>query len=212
MTRKYDFSDVHAVVIDDDMHMRTIVRMALQACGFGCVTLAAGGREAFDYLTNAQPDIAITDWQMRDGDGIDFVRQVRQSSSSPDRYLPIVLLTGFAHRERVIEARDAGVTDMLVKPISAKRIVSRIATIAEKPRPFVSAPDFFGPCRRRIDHTYDGGERAHSPAPRNGARRSAAHATIGRFGRPARLRGCRRTVDLQAAQPARRQGCRPPRR
>lgn len=46
-------------------------------------------------------------------------------------------------------ARDAGVTEYLIKPCSAKQILSRIRAIIENPRPFVKTDQFFGPDRRR---------------------------------------------------------------
>ena len=159
MKRSYNFKDVHALVVDDDPNMRTILRMALDACGFGQVTVANGGKEAFHNLGNIRPDLVITDWQMRDGDGIDFIRHVRRSPASPDRYVPIMLLSGFAHPQCVIEARDVGVSDFLVKPISARTILSRLTSVIEQPRPFVEAPNYFGPCRRRTSSDYSERER-----------------------------------------------------
>jgi DNA-binding response OmpR family regulator len=58
-------------------------------------------------------------------------------------------MTGFSARERVIAARDTGVTEFLVKPFTANDLYKRIDHVIMKPRQFVKSPDFFGPDRRR---------------------------------------------------------------
>ncbi|MEE8129654.1 MAG: hypothetical protein V3T48_05170, partial [Vicinamibacterales bacterium] len=81
--------------------------------------------------------------------GLDFVRMVRFGKESPNRYVPIIMLTGHTELHRVCEARDAGVNEFLSKPVSAKAVYSRIASIIENPRMFVHTKTYFGPCRRR---------------------------------------------------------------
>ncbi len=137
--------------------MRTILQMSLGACGLDDTVLTASGEEAFDVIIETKPDLVITDWRMPGGSGIELIRRVRRSPNSPDHFLPIVMLSGYANREQVIEARDAGVTDYLVKPITAKTLLNRLIAVIENPRPFISAPSFFGPNRRnKSDPDYDG--------------------------------------------------------
>ncbi|MDO9079054.1 MAG: response regulator, partial [Brevundimonas sp.] len=64
-------------------------------------------------------------------------------------YLPIIMRTGHSEKSRVYEARDAGVTEFVVKPITAKAILDRIQAVIFKPRPFVKTDGYFGPDRRR---------------------------------------------------------------
>ena len=137
--------------------MRTILQMSLGACGLDNVVLAASGGEAFEVIIETAPDLVITDWRMPGGGGIELIRQVRMAPNSPDKFLPIVMLSGYAHREHVMEARDAGVTDYLVKPVTAKNLLNRLVAVIENPRPFISTPSFFGPNRRnKSDTDYDG--------------------------------------------------------
>ena len=74
---------------------------------------------------------------------------VRSGEDSPNPYVPIIMLTGHTELHRVCEARDAGVNEFLAKPISAKALYSRVASIIEFPRPFIRTKSYFGPCRRR---------------------------------------------------------------
>ena len=59
------------------------------------------------------------------------------------------MLSGFTEYRRVVEARDAGVNEFLAKPISAKALYQRFASIIDNPRPFIRTQDYFGPDRRR---------------------------------------------------------------
>ena len=71
-------------------------------------------------------------------------------------------MTGFSEERRVINARDAGITEFLVKPFNTRDLYKRLYQIIEKPRQFVRCEEFFGPDRRRRSSSnYDGpGRRA----------------------------------------------------
>ena len=108
-------------------------------------------------------DLAIVDFHMSPIDGVEFTRLVRQASDSPNPFLPIIMLTGYAERSRVEEARDAGVTEFIVKPVTAKAVLSRLQNVIYKPRPFVQTKTYFGPDRRRrADNDYAGPSRRKS--------------------------------------------------
>ena len=62
---------------------------------------------------------------------------------------PVILVTGYSALSRVAEARDAGVTEFLVKPFSANDLAKRIAYVINKPRDFIDCTGYFGPDRRR---------------------------------------------------------------
>jgi CheY-like chemotaxis protein len=115
-------------------------------------------------------------------DGLALTRFLRTSPASPDPFLPIIMITGFADRERVHAARDAGVTEFLVKPISAAALFSRIYSIIANPRPFVRIGGYFGPDRRRRVDTFGIDERRQrnqpSPADRALARQPLSQTEI----------------------------------
>jgi len=70
------------------------------------------------------------------------------------------MLSGHTEMNRILESRDAGVTEYLAKPISATSLYSRIRKIIMEPRPFVKAGHYFGPDRRRnTAGSYNGKER-----------------------------------------------------
>jgi hypothetical protein len=70
------------------------------------------------------------------------------------------MMTGHATRRTLNDARMAGVTEFLAKPLTARGVMHRINEIINNPRPFVRVNAYFGPCRRRrIDHDFQGAER-----------------------------------------------------
>lgn len=142
-------SALRVLVADDNAHMRAIVVTILNGIGIAKVLECGDGAQALDSLKHHQIDIAIVDFHMTPVDGVEFTHLVRQSPDSNCPQLPIIMLTGYADRTRVCEARDAGVTEFIVKPVTARAVVDRINAVIFKPRPFIRADGYFGPCRRR---------------------------------------------------------------
>jgi len=157
---RIEFNKLRFLVIDDSLHMRRIIRALLQGFGSREVHEAddgVGGLEAFNQYT---PDIVIIDWAMPIFDGLEFARMIRQPDTNASPFTPIIMLTAHSERKRVTAARDAGITEFMVKPISAKALYQRILTVIVNPRPFIRTKSYFGPDRRRnINSNYVGPER-----------------------------------------------------
>jgi FOG: CheY-like receiver len=93
-------------------------------------------------------------------DGLELAQMIRQPESKGNPYAPIIMLTGHSEKRRVTVARDAGVTEFLAKPISAKGLYQRILNVVANPRPFIKTKTYFGPDRRRnTNNAYIGPER-----------------------------------------------------
>jgi CheY-like chemotaxis protein len=129
--------------------MQKLVVSVLESLGIGQVYAADSGERGFETFKRVNPDIVISDWHMQPMDGIALTEEIRKNQLSPNRMAPIVLVTGYSALARVAEARDAGVTEFLVKPFSANDLAKRIAYVINKPRDFIDCPTYFGPDRRR---------------------------------------------------------------
>jgi DNA-binding response OmpR family regulator len=93
-------------------------------------------------------------------DELELTQMIRQPGANPNPYVAIIMLTGHSEKKRVVAARDAGVTEFLAKPISAKALYQRIMNIVVNPRPFIKTRTYFGPDRRRnVNLNYVGVER-----------------------------------------------------
>lgn len=156
----YRFDRLKILVVDDNQHMRKLVVAILQAFGVKQISEASNGVRALAAMREDCPDAIILDWMMDEMNGIEFTKEVRTSKSSPNQYVPIIMLTGHSSAGCVEQARDAGVNEFLAKPVSVKAMLSRLTAVIENPRPFVRADDYFGPCRRRrSSDEYTGPER-----------------------------------------------------
>jgi len=144
------------LVVDDHRNMRDLMKFLLTGLGVGYVSTAPDSAAAFGEMRAFLPDIVFADWAMEP-------RLVRKASDSPDPFVPIVMMSGHTEYSRIIEARDAGITEFLAKPLSAIKVAQRIENIIHRPRPFVRTASYFGPDRRRQTKNFRGTERRAPP-------------------------------------------------
>ncbi|HZR77388.1 response regulator [Bradyrhizobium sp.] len=157
---RIDFNKLRFLIADDNPHMRRILRTLLHSFGAREAYEAEDGATALEMYTHYVPDIVITDWAMPIFDGLELAQMIRQPESKGNPYAPIIMLTGHSEKRRVTVARDAGVTEFLAKPISAKGLYQRILNVVANPRPFIKTKTYFGPDRRRnTNGAYIGPER-----------------------------------------------------
>ncbi|MDR7114758.1 response regulator [Caulobacter sp. BE254] len=155
-----DLRPLTVLIIDDSAPMREIIGTVLKSLGVRKILEASDGVEALKAVTEREVDIIFTDLMMQPVDGLAFIRWVRTSPASANPYTPIIMVTGHATRASLDEARMAGVTEFLAKPLTARGVLHRVNEVINNPRDFVRAGAYFGPCRRRkIDHDYVGQER-----------------------------------------------------
>lgn len=158
-------NELQVLLVDDNQHMRAITSAILQSAGIRRIREVADGGAALDAMRDQAIDLAIVDFNMFPLDGVEFTRLVRNSPDSANPYLPIIMMTGHSEKSRVTEARDAGVTEFVVKPITARAILERINAVIFRPRPFVKSEGYFGPERRRTEaRNYKGPFRRASDA------------------------------------------------
>jgi CheY-like chemotaxis protein len=156
------FENFRTLIVEDNTHMRVLLRELLNNIGIREVSEAANGQAALNVLRERKCDLILSDMAMAPMDGIDFTRHIRNDSSSPNPFVPIIMVTGHTEIERVKAARDAGVTEFLAKPVTPNNLYARLTEIVERPRAFVRTESYFGPDRRRkhLDN-YGGPWRRH---------------------------------------------------
>jgi two-component system chemotaxis response regulator CheY len=127
---RIDFNKIRFLVIDDNAHMRRILRTLLHGFGARDVYEAEDGAAGLEAFTHFVPDIVITDWAMPIFHGLELAQMIRQPGANSNPYVPIIMLTGHSEKKRVTGARDAGVTEFMAKPISAKALYQRILNVS----------------------------------------------------------------------------------
>lgn len=156
----FDACDLSALVVDDNHFERGISLDQLRSMGFRRAVGAANPAEGWEALKKLNPSVVLLEWFGGDG-GLEFVRRIRHSTDTPNRAVPIFMLTSRGTLADVETARRAGVDGYLRKPISALALQQRVRAAIEHPQPFIITASYVGPCRRkrRPDLNYMGPRR-----------------------------------------------------
>jgi two-component system chemotaxis response regulator CheY len=139
---------LRVMLVDNSPMMRDLVQGVLESVGVKQFMTANDGARALQQLPAFGPHLAFVDWEMEPMNGLDFVRAVRALPEADNPYLPIIMLTSHAEESWVVEAKNAGVHEYLVKPATGSAILSRLSSVINNPRPFERSDDYFGPARR----------------------------------------------------------------
>jgi DNA-binding response OmpR family regulator len=161
----YDVSKLRVLIVDDSPHLRRLLWTILRSFGVEALAEADEGGSGMVELQNFKPNVVFVDWGMSPMNGVEMVRRIRLSDNDLYRFVPIVMMSGHPALSRIIQARDAGATEFLAKPITAKIVLDRLVAVIEKPRDFVRTKSFFGPDRRRRTWTVYTGEERRGSAP-----------------------------------------------
>jgi DNA-binding response OmpR family regulator len=129
------------------------------------VSVCGNPEEAFTLLATNRYNLVLADLLVGTYSGLDFVRRIRNSDGTAFQQIPVIMVTAHTDATKVREMRDAGVTEILAKPISPAALLSRIELVYGAPRPFVKHEDYAGPDRRRRRATFDGDERRQKHPP-----------------------------------------------
>ena len=115
------------LVVEDDGQMAVILMRLLGRDGF-TVDLVARGEEALDVVHADPPDVILLDWMLPKMTGIEVCRVLKRDRRT--RLIPVVLLTGFADRERRLIGIKAGADDFLSKPFDPEELRARVRSLA----------------------------------------------------------------------------------
>lgn len=146
---KHDFSDVLVYLCDAQTHIRKDVRAALTGYGFRLIEDCKGYDELIDKFEADTPDLLICDADLPDGDPIELARRLRLRDFGDNPFIPIIFLTWRPTPEAVKRMTNAGIDDLLGKPISPAKLMERIVILVQARKPFVVTADYIGPDRRK---------------------------------------------------------------
>ena len=146
---KQSLSSIKIMMIEDDNIMASLIRDVLDIMGFRNIALYKEGISALQDIQQNNYDLILCDWKMPGMSGIEFTKALRLFELGKKRYTPLILITGKAQEDDVRAARDAGVTEYLIKPFSVAGMCDKIKAILERPRDFVISDEYVGPDRRR---------------------------------------------------------------
>jgi two-component system chemotaxis response regulator CheY len=116
------------LIVDDYRTMLRIVRSLLRQLGFDHIDEATDGGMALTMLRQKRYGLVISDWNMQPVTGLELLRQVRADAEL--KSLPFIMITAESKTENVIAAREAGVSNYIVKPFNAETLRAKIASVA----------------------------------------------------------------------------------
>jgi len=111
------------LIVDDSSTMRRIIKNTLKRVGYEDIIEAGNGREALEIYGDA--DIILTDWNMPEMDGLEFVKNVRKSNQS----IPILMVTTNAAKDDIVEALKNGVNNYIVKPFTPETLKEKVESV-----------------------------------------------------------------------------------
>ena len=114
------------LVVDDSATMRRIVINSLKRIGFDDTVEAGDGAEALETF-DSTVEFVITDWNMPNMGGLDFVRALRQRADAKE--IPILMVTPRSVREDIVQAAKAGVNNYVVKPFTPQVLKEKIDAV-----------------------------------------------------------------------------------
>jgi CheY-like chemotaxis protein len=115
------------LTVEDDPIVRADLRLVLEDAGFEVCEAARDGVEAVELERKHRPDLVLMDLGLPRRDGVEAIRQIRDSGD-----VPIVALTGHSRNDVVDRAIDAGADAFVLKPFHAEQLVGTVArTLAD---------------------------------------------------------------------------------
>lgn len=120
----------HVLLVDDDASLTDSVKEWL-SFNMHNVRICHSAAEAFDALKSESFDVAVFDWELPDGQGINICRWLRTNGKS----LPVLMLTGKSKIEEKVAGFDAGADDYLTKPFHFKELLARLDALLRRATP-----------------------------------------------------------------------------
>lgn len=117
------------LIVDDYKTMLRIVRGLLNQLGFSNIDEATDGTMAWDMVQKKQYGLIVSDWNMEPMSGFEFLKLVRTNASPGIKSLPFIMVTAESKPENIIAAKQAGVSNYIVKPFNAQTLKQKLEAV-----------------------------------------------------------------------------------
>ncbi|MDF1749650.1 MAG: response regulator [Alphaproteobacteria bacterium] len=118
---------MRVLAVDDYQTMLRIVSSLLRQIGFTNVDTASSGPEAMSKIKWAEYGLIISDWNMEPMTGLQLLQEVRSSEAT--KAIPFIMITAESKTENVVAAKQAGVSNYIVKPFNAVTLKQKISSV-----------------------------------------------------------------------------------
>jgi len=115
------------LIVDDYKTMLRIIRNLLRQLEFQNVEEASDGSTALQMLESKDFSLIISDWNMEPMTGLQLLREVRKSARL--KHIPFIMVTAESKTENVVAAKEAGVSNYIVKPFNAETLRTKLSSV-----------------------------------------------------------------------------------
>jgi|TARA_R110002126_G_scaffold13118_1_gene56060 two-component system chemotaxis response regulator CheY len=122
--------DMNVLVVDDYNTMLHIIKSLLKQLEFNNVDEALNGAQALQSFEDKSYGLVISDWNMEPMSGLDLLKSIRAGTKNQD--VPFIMITAESKTENVIAAKEAGVSNYIVKPFNAETLRQKIASVVDE--------------------------------------------------------------------------------
>jgi len=161
-----DLGELQVLIVGGKPHAVMTLRTVFGIIGINKVSAVADSMRAIAALREQAVDAVFCDEHTEAIDDVPFPLAARRAKGVLNPMLPIFLVCSAPMRRQVEGARDDGITDVLVRPISAATVIRKLRGATLAPRPFILASGFFGPDRRGGGRAPYGGQDRRRRAPK----------------------------------------------
>jgi two-component system, chemotaxis family, chemotaxis protein CheY len=119
--------EMNVLVVDDFATMRRIVKGVLKGLGFKNITEAENGKAALSELKNQKFGLIVSDWNMPEMTGLEFLKAVRGDAECKET--PFIMVTAEGQKENIVEAIQAGVSNYIVKPFKPETLEEKLKAV-----------------------------------------------------------------------------------
>jgi two-component system chemotaxis response regulator CheY len=120
-------TNIPILIVDDYKTMLRIIRNLLKQLGFNNVDEASDGSAALQKLRQREYGLIISDWNMEPMTGLQLLKEVRKDAHLAKT--PFIMITAESKTENVIAAKEAGVSNYIVKPFNAATLKAKLQSV-----------------------------------------------------------------------------------
>lgn len=119
--------NMNILIVDDFRTMLKILENFLKQFGFKNIDEATDGAKALEKMKDKKYDLILSDWNMEPMSGMDLLKAVRANPAT--KAIPFILITAESKVENIIAAKQAGVSNYIVKPLNANTLKEKLMAV-----------------------------------------------------------------------------------
>ncbi len=157
------FAEMTILVVDSSTRIIDMLSKLLRSFGFRDVKIARTEELAFKHTREHRIDIILANYAEEEADDVSLTTMVRRDEASPNKELPVILMTASPNRNMIFKVRDEGANEIIGKPFNSLALFQKLSSVVHNPREYVDSEEFSGPDRRRThDLEFSGRSRRKS--------------------------------------------------